>query len=217
VGADLVADVAPYETMKLRLLNGSHSALAYLGFLSGREFIYQVAADPAFIAYMRRMMECEIAPTLEVPRGVDLRSYQDALVRRFSNPALPHRTQQIAMDGSQKLPQRLLGTVRDNLAAGRPIDLIALAIAGWMRYVGGIDERGGDIVVADPLAGEFRRLAASHRGDPAAWVRALLGIRAVFGDDLPADERVVAKLVGWLDALVASGAQRTVEAAIARA
>ena len=216
VGADLVADVAPYETMKLRLLNGSHSALAYLGFLSGREFIYQVAADPAFVAYMRRMMEREVAPTLEVPQGVDLRSYQDALVRRFSNPALPHRTQQIAMDGSQKLPQRLLGTVRDNLAARRPIDLIALAIAGWMRYVGGVDERGREIVVADPLAGEFRRLAASHRGDPAAWVRALLGIRAVFGDDLPADERLVAKLVGWLEALVAGGAQRTVEGAIAR-
>ena len=142
VGAQLVADVAPFEAMKLRLLNGSHSALAYLGFLAGREFIYQVAADPVFVAYMRRMMEREVAPTLKVPQGVDLRSYQDTLVQRFMNPALPHRTQQIAMDGSQKLPQRLLGTVRDNLAAGRSIDLLALAVAGWMRYVGGVDERG---------------------------------------------------------------------------
>jgi len=216
VGAQLVADVAPYEAMKLRLLNGSHSALAYLGFLSGREFIYQVVADPVFVAYMRRMMECEVAPSLAVPQGVDLRAYQDALVQRFQNPALPHRTQQIAMDGSQKLPQRLLGTVRDNLAGGRPIDLIALAIAGWMRYVGGVDEHGRDIAVADPLAGEFKRLAARHRGDPAAWVRALLGVRAVFGDDLPAEERLVAQLVRWLEALVADGAQRTVAAAVAR-
>ena len=215
VGAELVADVAPFEAMKLRLLNGSHSALAYLGFLSGREFIYQVVADPVFVAYMRRMME-EVAPSLAVPQGVDLRAYQDALLQRFQNPALPHRTQQIAMDGSQKLPQRLLGTVRDNLAARRPIDLIALAIAGWMRYVGGVDEQGRDIAVADPLAGEFKRLAARHRGDPAAWVRALLGVRAVFGDDLPADERLVAKLVHWLEALVADGAQRTVAAAVAR-
>jgi len=215
VGAQLVADVAPYEAMKLRLLNGSHSALAYLGFLSSREYIYQVVADPVFVAYMRRMME-EVAPSLAVPQGVDLRAYQDALLQRFQNPALPHRTQQIAMDGSQKLPQRLLGTVRDNLAARRPIDLIALAIAGWMRYVGGVDEQGRDIAVADPLAGEFKRLAARHRGDPAAWVRALLGVRAVFGDDLPADERLVAKLVHWLEALVADGAQRTVAAAVAR-
>jgi fructuronate reductase len=174
-------------------------------------------ADPVFVAYMRRMMEREVASSLKVPQGVDLRAYQDALVQRFKNPALPHRTQQIAMDGSQKLPQRLLGTVRDNLAAGRPIDLIALAIAGWMRYVGGVDEHAREIVVADPLAGEFKRLAANYRGDPAAWVRALLGVRAVFGDDLPADERLVAKLVRWLDALVTDGAQRTVAAAVAAA
>ncbi|MEP6997840.1 MAG: mannitol dehydrogenase family protein [Betaproteobacteria bacterium] len=214
-GAQLVADVAPFEAMKLRLLNGSHSALAYLGFLAGREFIYQVAAEPAFVAYMRRMMEREVAPTLKVPQGVDLRSYQDALVQRFRNPALPHRTQQIAMDGSQKLPQRLLGTVRDNLAAGRPIDLLALAIAGWMRYVGGVDEHGHQIVVADPLASQLTRLAAAHRGDPATWARALLGVRAVFGEDLPADERLVAKLSAWLKALVADGAQRTVARAVA--
>jgi fructuronate reductase len=84
-----------------------------------------------------------------------------------------------------------------------------------MRYVGGVDEHGRDIAVADPLAGEFKRLAARHRGDPAAWVRALLGIRAIFGDDLPGNERLVAKLIGWLDALVAAGAQRTVAAAVA--
>jgi len=215
VGAELVADVAPFEAMKLRLLNGSHSALAYLGFLAGHEYIYQVAAQPPFVAYMRKMMEREVAPTLAVPRGVDLRSYEQALVRRFGNPALPHRTQQIAMDGSQKLPQRLLGAVRDNLAAGRPVDLLALAIAGWMRYVGGIDEQGREIAVADPLASEFRRLAASHRGDPAAWVRALLSIRAIFGDDVPADERLVAKLSAWLDSLIAVGAQRTVARAVA--
>ena len=214
-GAQLVADVAPFEAMKLRLLNGSHSALAYLGFLAGHDYIYQVAAVPAFVAYMRRMMEHEVSPTLVVPHGVDLKAYREALVRRFANPALPHRTQQIAMDGSQKLPQRLLGTVRDNLAAGRPIDLLALAIAGWMRYVGGIDERGHEIVVADPLASEFKRLAASHRGDSSAWVRALLGTRAVFGDDLRADPRLVDKLTTWLGALAAEGAERTVARAAA--
>ena len=177
VGAQLVADVAPFEAMKLRLLNGSHSALAYLGFLAGHEFIYQVVGGPGVRrATCAGMMGDEVAPDASTCRRASTsRAYQDALVQRFGNPALPHRTQQIAMDGSQKLPQRLLGTVRDNLAAGRPIDLLALAVAGWMRYVGGVDERGREITVADPLAGEFERIAAgaSRRsrgiGPRACW------------------------------------------------
>jgi fructuronate reductase len=209
-GAQLVGDVAPFEAMKLRLLNGSHSAFAYLGFLAGHEFIYQVAAQPDFVRFMRRLMGDEVAPTLRVPPGVDLAAYQNALVERFSNPALPHRTQQIAMDGSQKLPQRLLGTVRDNLAAGRRIELLALAVAGWMRYVTGVDEAGRKIVVSDPLAGEFARIAAAQRRDPPALAREFLSLRAVFGDDLPADPRFADKVAGSLSALFADGAARTV-------
>src|SRR5207248_2821711 len=127
-GAELVADVAPFEAMKLRLLNASHSAFAYLGFLAGHEYIYQVAAQPEFVAWMRRFMNDEVTPTLSIPSGIDVGEYRDALVRRFANPALPHRTQQIAMDGSQKLPQRLLATARDNLTAGRPMPLLTLAV-----------------------------------------------------------------------------------------
>jgi fructuronate reductase len=214
-GAELVDDVAPFEAMKLRLLNGSHSALAYLGFLAGHEFIYQVAAEPAFAAYMRALM-AEAVPTLRVPSRVDLGGYRDALARRFVNPALPHRTKQIAMDGSQKLPQRLLGTVRDNLAAGRPITRLALAVAAWMRYVGGRDESGRAIEVADPLAGTFATIADAHRGDPAAHARALLGVKAVFGDDLPQDLRFVRPVTSWLESLHAHGAARTVQDCNAR-
>ena len=105
--------------MKLRLLNASHSAFAYLGYLAGHEFIYQVAAQPEFVAFMRRFTADEVTPTLAAPPGIDLAEYRETLVRRFANPALPHRTQQIAMDGSQKLPQRILATVRDNLAEDR--------------------------------------------------------------------------------------------------
>ncbi|HEV3239058.1 MAG TPA: mannitol dehydrogenase family protein [Casimicrobiaceae bacterium] len=209
-GAQFVADVAPFEAMKLRLLNGSHSAMAYLGYLAGHEFIYQVAAQPEFVALVRRLMRDEVAPTLRPPPGIDLAAYQNALLARFSNPALPHRTQQIAMDGSQKLPQRLLDTVRDNLAARRDIDLLTLAVAGWMRYVSGIDEAGREIVVADPLAGEFARIAAAHRGNAAALAREYLGLRAVFGADLPANPRFAGKVAGWLAALLADGAARTV-------
>src|SRR2546423_1798790 len=199
--AQLVDDVAPFEAMKLRLLNGSHSAFAYLGFLAGHEYIYQVAAQPDFVAFMRRLMADEVVPTLNVPRGVDVAAYQRALVTRFGNPALPHRTQQIAMDGSQKLPQRWLGTVRDNLTAGRSCKLLALAVAGWMRYVCGTDEAGREIKVSDPLAPELARIAAAHRGDSSGLARELLAIRAVFGEDLARDARFTEAVTGWLAAL----------------
>jgi len=213
-GAELVRDVAPFEAMKLRLLNGSHSAFAYLGFLAGYEYIYQVAAQPDFIAFMRRLMRDEVAPSLKLPASVDVAAYQEALIARFGNPALPHRTQQIAMDGSQKLPQRLLGTVRDNLAAGRPIELLTLAVAGWMRYATGRDEAGREIKVSDPLVGEFARIAAAHEGDPSALASAFLSLRAIFGDDLPAEPRFAGKVAGWLASLFAEGAARTVARAV---
>jgi fructuronate reductase len=210
VGAQMVADVAPFEAMKLRLLNGSHSTLAYLGYLAGFEFIYQVAAQTDFALLARRLMREEVAPTLKPPSGVDLLAYQNVLLERFSNPALPHRTQQIAMDGSQKLPQRLLGTVRDNLVAGRSISLLALAVAGWIRYASGVDESGQEITVCDPMAGEFARIAAAQRGNAPALVREFLGLRAVFGADLPADPRFAGQVASWLSALFADGAARTV-------
>jgi fructuronate reductase len=213
-GAELVADVAPFEAMKLRLLNASHSAFAYLGFLAGHEYIYQVAAQPDFVVLMRRLMSDEVTPTLQVPVGVDVAAYRDALLRRFANSALPHRTQQIAMDGSQKLPQRLLATARDNLAAGRPMPLLTLAIAGWMRYVAGRDEGGRAIKVDDPLASQFAVIAEAHRDDPRGLARALFGMRAIFGDDLGREPRFIEPVTKWLAALYADGAARTVARAI---
>src|SRR6476469_2924897 len=202
--------------MKLRLLNASHSAFAYLGFLTGHEFIYQVAAQPDFVAWMRRFTADEVTPTLVAPAGIDLVAYREALVRRFANPALPHRTQQIAMDGSQKLPQRILATVRDNLAANRPVELAALAVAGWMRYVHGEDEQGRPIDVADPLAPQFAALAARHRRDPAGFANALLALRAIFDEDLGNEPRFAAPVTRWLSELFAHGAAQTVARATAQ-
>ena len=214
-GAQIVADVAPFEAMKLRLLNASHSAFAYLGFLAGHEYIYQVAAQPPFVAFMRRFMNEEVTPTLQIPAGIDVAAYREALVSRFANPALPHRTQQIAMDGSQKLPQRLLATARDNLAAGRAIALLTLAVAGWMRYVAGRDEAGKAIKVDDPLAAQFAAIADRHRDDPRTLAQALLNVRAIFGDDLPHDRHFVEAVAAWLEKLYAYGAARTVAQAVA--
>ena len=108
-GAMLAVDVAPYEEMKLRLLNGSHSALAYLGALAGFDLIADAVRRPDFARFTRAFMDLEVTPTLTVPPGFDLAAYKDALMGRFADPALRHRTVQIAMDGSQKLPYRLLG------------------------------------------------------------------------------------------------------------
>ncbi|HEV2957288.1 MAG TPA: mannitol dehydrogenase family protein [Xanthobacteraceae bacterium] len=210
-GAEMVADVAPFEEMKLRLLNGSHSMLAYLGYLSGFEYIWQVMRAPEYVALMREMMRAEVQPRLALNGRYDLATYQQTLIERFANPALAHRCYQIAMDGSQKLPQRLLGTIRVNLAAGLPIRRLALAVAAWMRYVGGIDERGNRIAVQDPLADELAARVARAGGDPGAIVDALLAVRAVFGDDLPASAPFKGELRAALASLFADGARATVQ------
>ena len=181
-GAQFVTDVVPFETMKLRLLNGSHSTLAYLGFLAGHEAIWQASSDPHLARLVERQMAEEIIPTLVAPPGIDLADYCVQLMARFRNPALPHRTQQIAMDGSQKLPQRLLGTVRDRIAAGAPFAHLTLAIAGWIRYASGTDEQGRAIAVADPMAASFAGIVAKAGSDPARTAAGFLDLASVFGD-----------------------------------
>ena len=213
VGAEFVADTAPYEEMKLRLLNGSHSALAYLGGLAGFEHIADVMRDAAFRDFMRRMMAEEVAPTLAAP--ADLAAYQASLLERFANPAIRHRTAQIASDGSQKLPQRLLGPIRDQLCAGGPIRHLTLAVAAWMRHAAGRDDQGRTIALADPLAGRFRAITARAGSDPAALAPGFLALSEIFGDDLPREERFTAAVTGWLGTLIAQGARAAVAECIA--
>ena len=216
-GAELVADVAPYELMKLRLLNGSHSTLAYLGYLAGYETVSDVMTDPSFVRLVQGLMDEEVTPTLRVPPGADLAGYKRSLLERFANPALKHRTWQIAMDGSQKLPQRLLGAVRDRLAAGQPVPRLALGVAAWMRYAAGTDERGRPIDVRDPLAQRLRGLADAAGPAAERLAPALLGVREVFGDDLPANPRFAQPVTDALDSLFRKGARATVEDLVGRA
>ena len=185
-GAQFVADVAPFEMMKLRLLNGSHSTLAYLGFLMGYEFVWQASSDPLLAALVERQMREEIVPTLPAPQGIDLAAYSAQLMQRFRNSALPHRTRQIAMDGSQKLPQRLLGTVRDRINAGASFTHLALATAGWIRYASGTNEQGGRIDVEDPLSQSFAEIVREAEADPGAIADGFLDIKSAFGADLVA-------------------------------
>jgi fructuronate reductase len=205
-GVHMVQDVAPFETMKLRCLNGTHSALAYLGYLAGHETISDAVADPAFVAYCRHLWSREILPTVPQPEGEDLPRYCEALLKRYANPAIRHRTWQIAMDGSQKLPQRLLGTLSDGLAAGRPVRGLVLAVASWMRYAGGTDETGQPIDVRDPMAG--RLLVAWDSADDAAGrVSAFLAIRDVFPEDLAGNTGLQEGLTEALEGLTRRGAR----------
>jgi fructuronate reductase len=184
VGAELVEDVEPFELMKLRMLNGSHSSMAYLGYLSGYQYVNEAIADPGIHQLIHGLMTEEAMPTLPMSRAT-LEAYRDQLLARFANPALKHRTWQIAMDGTQKLPQRLLGTIRDRLEAAQPFPRLALGVAAWMRYVAGIDEAGQPIDVKDPLAARLREIADGAGQDPVKLANGLLAVTEVFGTDLP--------------------------------
>lgn len=150
VGAQLVADVAPYETAKLRMLNGAHSALAYLGLERGHTFVHQAVADPELRPVIEQLMRDEAATSFTAAPGQDLAAYADALLARFANPALNHRLAQIAMDGSQKIPQRWLATLAAQRQRGRRCPAILAALGAWLKHVRGNDN------VSDPLAEQLR-------------------------------------------------------------
>ena len=154
------------------------------------------------------LMLQEQAPTLKV-QGVDLQDYANRLIARYSNPALRHRTWQIAMDGSQKLPQRMLDSVRWHLAHDSKVDLLALGVAGWMRYVGGGDEQGNPIEISDPLLPVIQK-AVQSSAEGKARVQSLLAIKAIFGDDLPDNSLFTAKVTEAYLSLLAHGAKATV-------
>lgn len=207
-GAELVEDVIPFEKMKLRMLNGSHSFLAYLGYLAGYSQINLCMDDVGFRQAAREFMLTEQAVTLKVT-GVDFNLYAESLLSRYENSALAHQTQQIAMDGSQKLPQRMLDSIRWHLQRGSPWPLLALGVAGWMFYVGGVDECGNLIEVSDPLHNEIaKKVECSEQG--YSRVQALLELTAIFGNDLPKNKEFIFKINEAYRKLLATGAKSTV-------
>ncbi|MBK5144094.1 fructuronate reductase [Budviciaceae bacterium BWR-B9] len=207
-GAELVQDVLPFEEMKLRMLNGSHSFLAYLGYLAGYQHINDCMQDDNYATAARHLMLSEQAPTLRT-QGVDLEAYADSLLNRYRNTALKHRTWQIAMDGTQKLPQRMLDSVRYHLAHNSRFDCLALGIAAWMRYVGGMDEQGQPIEVSDPLLEQLKTLVATSK-EGAGRVKALLSLEVVFGKELPQNARFVTAVTEAYLQLLQSGAKQSV-------
>lgn len=206
VGVELVDNVTAYEHMKLRMLNGTHSSLAYLGYLSGHETISETVANPVLASFVKVLWRDEIIPSFEAPKGVDVNAYAEALFSRYSNPAIRHKTWQIAMDGSQKLPQRILGTLSDNLKAGRSCPGLVTAIAAWMIYVSGTDLKGKPIDVKDPLADRLRELSGGA-ATTEDKVSALLGVSEVFDESLSG--KIRSELIATYARLVENGVEQT--------
>lgn len=208
VGAQFVADVTPYEFMKLRLLNTSHLVVSGLGELAGHVRIDEAMADPPIAAIMARLMDEETGPTLPPVPGIDLTSYKATLVDRFANPAIRDTTARVNADAPLNY---LLDPIRDRLAAGQPIPLLALGLAAWLRRVRGDDDAGRPIAVVHPLAAELRDRAIAGGADPAS----LLHCTALFGD-LGHDPRLDAAVRPWLASLYQKGVRATLDEGFAR-
>lgn len=209
VGVQLVDQVAPYELMKLRLLNGSHQAMSYFGYLAGYRLVHEAAQDPLFQAFLLGYMDDEATPTLEPVPGVDLDGYKHTLIERFSNPEVRDTIARLCAQSSDRIPKWVLPVVRQQLATGGEIRRSAAVVASWARYAEGVDEHGEPIEVVDRLADSLTRLARRQRDDPDAFI----ANRDVFGD-LVDHQRFVTAYRSALTSLHQRGARATLESLV---
>jgi mannitol 2-dehydrogenase len=209
-GVQIVSDVAPYELMKLRLLNAGHQGLCYFARLCGYTYVHEAAQDPLFREFLRAYMHDEAAPTLGAVPGVDLDAYERTLIERFSNPEIRDTVARLCAEGSDRIPKWVLPVARTQLARGGPITRSAAIVASWARYAEGSDEQGRPIEIVDRRRDELVALAARQRDLPTAF----LTNRALFGE-LAENLRFTADYVWVLKSLHELGAKRTLEALVA--
>lgn len=212
-GVRLVPDAAPWERLKLRLVNGSHSAIAYLGMLAGWRTVDEAMAHPELRRHVQALMREEMLPTIGPLPGLDVEAYVASLLARFDNPALAHRLAQIAMDGTQKLPQRWMAPLGERLAEQASFTRLALGLAAWCTWLQGRDEAGRPHVIDDPLAHALRSLhgSAAPHDDTLAQARCFAGFTPVFGD-LGGADHLVAELAAALQALRSRGVAGALQA-----
>jgi fructuronate reductase len=189
--------------MKLRCLNGAHSTLSYLSVVYGIETIAEAMADPLLPRIVRRMWDDDTIQTLPPVPGTDVAAYTVALEERFRNPGVRHRTMQIAMDGSQKLPPRLLEPALFHLRQGRLPKTLALAVAAWMRFVVGTDEQNRPYEIADPLSSRLKAIAQASGRDARRLADELFAVSDIFVPEVAGNAAfralVTANLAGLLD------------------
>jgi fructuronate reductase len=204
VGVTVSRDVTAYERAKLRLLNGAHSSLAYLGLLSGLHTVAEAMTQPVLRTFIERMMIEDIEPTLTVPQPGALAAYRLSILRRFENPAMRHQLAQIAWDGSQKLPIRILGTITDALRAGRPISRLTVPVAAWMHFVRA--RARDDVAIVDPLAEQLAALGREATGSADRDLPSFFALPGVFPAALAQELRFTRALGEAYDAITAHGA-----------
>jgi mannitol 2-dehydrogenase len=206
-GVQLVHDVEPYELMKLRLLNASHQALCYLGYLAGYRYAHEVCQDPVFVRFLLEYMEREGSPTLPPVPGVDLEAYRNQLIERFANPEVRDTVARLCAESSDRIPKWLVPVIQHNLRSGGEIERSALVVAAWARYAEGTDEQGQPIEVVDRLRDRVMAAAAAQQDDPLSFIRD----PDLFGD-LAGNARFTAAYTAALDSLHTRGARATLEA-----
>jgi mannitol 2-dehydrogenase len=205
-GVQVVDDVVPYELMKLRLLNASHQALCYLGYLSGYRYAHEVCHDPLFVDFLLGYMECEGSPTLPAVPGVDLDAYRRQLIERFANPEVRDTLARLCAESSDRIPKWLVPVINRNLETGGEIDRSALVVASWARYAEGVDEQGRPIEIVDRVKDRIMAAAARQGDDPVAFLRD----KDLFGG-LADDERFTQVFTEALSALHDKGARETLQ------
>jgi mannitol 2-dehydrogenase len=206
VGVQVVTDVSAYELMKLRLLNASHQALCYFGYLAGYRLVHEVAQDPLFATFLLAYMDDEATPTLEPVPGIDLHEYKHQLISRFSNAGVRDTVARLCAESSDRIPKWLLPVIRSQIAAGGPFALSAAVVASWARYAEGVDEQGEPIEVVDRLADRLKAAAARQRDEPLAFI----SDREIFGD-LVDEPAFVQAYLDALDSLHTIGSRATLE------
>lgn len=209
-GALLVKDVSLYEDMKLRLLNGSHSALAYLGFLAGFTFIHEAINNTTLHQLVKTLMDEDVTPSLQVPEGFDLTTYKEIIRERFANSEVPYKTTQVANDGSQKLPQRLLAVAQHHVTQGQQPKAVPLIVAAWFHFLEGQNAQGDRHEVNDPLAGKLCSLALSLRNNEKQQVKELVEASQIFPETLAGNAEFVAAITHHLKSIHARGILQSV-------
>jgi mannitol 2-dehydrogenase len=205
VGAQMTSDVLPYEKMKMRLLNGSHQAMCYIGMLLGLEYAHQTMEHPQIRRLVQTMMDVEVTPLLMAPQGIDLTEYKNTLIERFANPTIRDQLSRIGTEGSARITKFVLPSILDQLQRGGPIKLLSFTVAAWFRYLTGTDDQGREMPVIDPMKDKLMETARRGGRDPGA----MLALSELFGEDLPKSKPFVDQVRETLGSFYDKGARVT--------
>lgn len=212
VGVQFTDDVTPYEEMKIKLLNGSHLALTYLGFLQGYRFVHETMEDPLLVQYIRAYMDLDVTPQLAAVPGIDLESYKDTLIERFSNRAIADQLARVCSDGSSKFPKFTVPTINRLILDQGNLDRASLVVAAWALYLKGEDEAGNTYPIPDPRSEFCQALVA----DDVLITQRLLEVEEIFGTAIPQSAEFVAAFEHNLNSLRELGVSKTLENLLAK-